>query len=347
MKDLIKKIEEIDSQDMQSQISSIYLQVEDSLKISESFFRKNKKYTKILKKIDNVLIIGMGGSAIGAEFASKCFKNEYDKPIHILRDYDLPAWVNKKTFVIVSSYSGNTEETLSAYKSCLKIGCNSIAISTCGNLTKIANRNEIDVIQIPTGFQPRAAIGYSLSLILLIFEQLGLISNIENRLRAMLKVNSVDTNKENALVVSQKLYKKFPVIYSSGGINEVLAIRLKGQLAENSKILSYNSTFPEHNHNEIEGWNKLENITTNFVIVWINDEDDRIEIKKRMKIVSKIVSLHTNNQIHLHSENNEMINRVFEMINFIDWISYFLALKNDVNPSPVKNIEELKILIRK
>ena len=123
----------------------------------------------------------MGGSAIGADFASKCFKDTYSKPIFILRDYELPGWVTQKTFVIVSSYSGNTEETLTAYKSCLMIGCNSIAISTGGILSQIATKNKVGLIKIPKGFQPRAAIGYSLSLILLIFEEIGIISNIKNK----------------------------------------------------------------------------------------------------------------------------------------------------------------------
>ncbi len=343
----MKTIKEIDSQDMQSQISSVYSQVEDSIKIIENFFGKDKRYSKILKKYDNILIIGMGGSAIGADFASKCFKDTYSKPIFILRDYELPGWVTQKTFVIVSSYSGNTEETLTAYKSCLMIGCNSIAISTGGILSQIAIKNKVGLIKIPKGFQPRAAIGYSLSLILLIFEEIGIISNIKNKLKYMLEFNNIDQNKKKAITISKKIFKKFPVIYSSGGINEILAIRFKGQLAENSKILSYNSSFPEHNHNEIEGWNKLKDITSNFIVIWLKDQSDRHEIKKRMSIVSKIVEKHTSSQIQLESKTKDIISKVFEMINLIDWISYFLAIENNIDPSPVKNIEKLKTLIGK
>jgi glucose/mannose-6-phosphate isomerase len=126
---------------------------------------------------------------------------------------------------------------------------------------------------------------------------------------------------------------------------EILSIRLKGQLAENSKILSYYSTFPEHNHNEIEGWNKLENLTSQFSVLWLKDENDNVHIKKRMEIVKKLTSKISHVQLDLKTDGESTIERVFSMIHFIDWISFYLAMSYKVNPSPVNNIMKLKSLM--
>ena len=340
-------IKKIDTQDMQSQISSLYLQIEDSVSIAKAFFANDTRYCDIADNYNNILIIGMGGSAIGADFAARFSESKSKIPIHILRNYQTPNWVDKKTFVIVSSYSGNTEETLNAYSDCLDIGCNSMAISTGGKLAEIADSKGVGLIKIPTGYQPRAAIGYSLSIMLLIFEELGLIKSISNELMEVSKNHLGDSNRDYAIVVAEKLYNKFPVIYSGEGVMEILSIRLRGQLAENSKILSYNSAFPEHNHNEIEGWNNLEKLIKDFIVIWIKDSQDSPEIKNRMEIVSNIIKDYTENQISLNMIGDSEIERIFTMINIIDWISYYLALKYKVDPSPVNNISELKTLMEK
>ena len=340
-------IKKVDSQDMQSQIASLYSQIEDSISISESFFANDDRYNNIIENYDNILIIGMGGSAIGADFAAKFSINESRIPIQIIRNYHIPKWVNKKTFVIVSSYSGDTEETLSAYSECLEMKCDSIAISTGGELSRIAKSNKIGLIKIPKGYQPRAAIGYSLSIMLLIFEELGVVKNILYDLSKVSKNHLGDSNRDKAIKIAKKMHKKFPIIYSGEGFMGILSIRLKGQLAENSKILSYNSTFPEHNHNEIEGWNNLEKLMKDSIVIWIKDNEDSLALQNRMKIVSNMVKNYTDNQIFLDMMGNSKIERIFTMINTIDWISYYLALIYEVDPSPVNNILELKSLMRK
>ena len=340
-------IKAIDSQDMQSQIGSLYIQIKDSISISENFFSNDSRYNDIVKNYNNVLIVGMGGSAIGADFAAKFSIDKSSVPINILRNYHIPNWVNEKTFVIASSYSGNTEETLSAYSECLDIGCDSIVISTGGKLSEIAKNNKIGLIEIPKGYQPRAAIGYSLSIMLLIFEELGLIKDISDSLLKVSENCLGDSNRKKAIEIAEKMRNKFPVIYSGEGFTEILSIRLRGQLAENSKILSYNSTFPEHNHNEIEGWNNLEKLIKDFVVIWIKDTQDSLKIKSRMEIVSNMIKKYTDNQITLDMEGDSEIERIFTMINTIDWISYYLALVYMVDPSPVNNISELKSLMEK
>ena len=344
-----KNINELDAQDMKSQIASLYSQIEESIEILNIFFSSDSRYKNIIKDYNNILIIGMGGSAIGGDFAAKYSAKEAEIPIHILRDYHVPKWVDSRTFVIASSYSGNTEETLNAYMECLSLKCDSIIMSTGGELSKIANNNNIGVIQMPKGYQPRAAIGYSLSMILLIFEELGLIKSITSDLIDTCS-NKIGTSKKNkCLKIAKKIHGKFPVIYSRGDFMEILAIRLKGQLAENSKILSYNSIFPEHNHNEIEGWNNLEELIGNFVIIWLKDKSSKIEIKDSMEIVSNMIKKYvgSKSQLTLDLEDGSNIEQIFTMINLIDWISYYLALEYKTNPSPINNISKLKTLMKK
>ena len=126
---------------------------------------------------------------------------------------------------------------------------------------------------------------------------------------------------------------------------EILSIRLRGQLAENSKILSYHSIFPEHNHNEIEGWNNLEDFISNFSVIWIIDDFDNEHINKRMKIVQSMVEKYTKYQYELCLKGESIIERVFSMIHIIDWTSFYLAIIYKTNPSPVDNIKNLKSLM--
>ena len=341
-----KKVSMVDVDNMREQIASLYNQIKNSVDIVDGFINTNTKYINVANNYDKILIIGMGGSAIGADFARKIIEDECSIPIFVIRDYSIPRWVDKRTFVIASSYSGNTEETLMAYGKCLEIGCDSLVISTGGEISNLATANNVGLISIPKGFQPRAAIGYSLSILLLLFANIGLVD------RKILKdINCCAKNKlgsqyiSRSKVIADKIFNTFPVIYSGGGYMEILSVRLKGQLAENSKILSYHSVFPEHNHNEIEGWNKLENLTSQFSVLWLKDKNDNMHIKKRMKIVKNIINKFTNTQIDLELDGGSVVERVFCMIHFIDWVSFYLAISYKVNPSPVDNIMKLKSLM--
>ena len=172
-----KKISAIDLDDMRGQIGSLYEQIKHSISIMQNFKENNTSYKNIVNNYNNILIIGMGGSAIGADFARTIVGNDTAIPIFVARDYSVPGWVDEKTFVIASSYSGNTEETLASYNQCMKKGCDSIVISTGGELSEIATSNNTGVIVLPLGYQPRAAIGYSLTLLLLVFMEMGLIKD--------------------------------------------------------------------------------------------------------------------------------------------------------------------------
>ena len=300
--------------------------------------------------IQNVVILGMGGSAIGAEICTSIIKNEYTIPIFVNRNYNIPNWISANTLVIASSYSGNTEETILGYEQACKKTNNVVIISTGGTLTKIAKRNNHDILQIPKNYQPRAAVGYSMMAVFFSLIKTKLISfNIIQRLESLtntLKKYSLELSKYNnnneALIWAKILSKKIPVIYGSSSTTETVALRFKGQLQENSKMIAFHNILPEMNHNEIEGWYDNKNL----IVIWLKDKDDISQIKKRISITKKI--LENSNIVNkiLEVSGKNFTERFLKLIILTDWISYYLAILNNIDPSPVEKIQKLKELLK-
>ena len=174
MKKIIEKIinRDIDKSDMQRAIANFPKQIDKSFNIMQQWSPIN-----LYSDIENILLLGMGGSAIGGDVAKVIVQNSCSVPIIINRSYLIPEWVNSKTLIIASSYSGNTEETLSAFSKCKSRKCSILVLSAGGKLTDYAIDMGLDIITIPGGYQPRAAIGYSFTLIVLILKRLGFISD--------------------------------------------------------------------------------------------------------------------------------------------------------------------------
>ena len=163
-----KDVTLIDSENMFDEIKNFYLQIDKSFDII------NKFNYKIDQHFDKIIICGMGGSAIGGDFLASVLKNEIDLPIYINRNYTLPKWVNSLTLIIICSYSGNTEETISCYKETTKNNFMPIIISSGGYLVKEAQKNNFPFIKLISGIQPRAAFGYSSSLLFLLLIKLNI-----------------------------------------------------------------------------------------------------------------------------------------------------------------------------
>ena len=157
-----KIIESFDKDNMFLVIRDLYKHIEDSFNIIESTqLNKNNKY-------NNIIVCGMGGSAIGGDFVKTILLNKLDIPIYINRNYSMPHWVNKNTLVIICSYSGNTEETISCFNKTVKLNLKPVIISSGGYILDKAIENKYEYVQLPEGIQPRAAFGYSASLLLLL-----------------------------------------------------------------------------------------------------------------------------------------------------------------------------------
>ena len=336
----IDDVKKYDVSNMFDVIMKTHSQIEDSLSIIKDFNPKAVSYS-------NIIICGMGGSAIGGDFVLNILKDEAGIPIFVNRGYEIPNWVNKSTLVVLCSYSGNTEETISCYNYSKKITKHLLIISSGGYLLEEALKNDIDYIRLISGIQPRAAFGYSSSLLLLALEKLNITNNSYNNilentaksLKTMSSELSKINNKNKALIMAKNIYNKFIIIYGTS-ITETVCLRFRGQLAENSKILSMHNVLPELNHNEIEAFLNLKN----SLIVWIEDSNDNIQNKNRIKFTSKLLN-HIEGQIFCSQNGDHVLERLYKNILFLDWVSFYASIFNKIDPTPVNNIMKLKKML--
>ncbi|MBC8214538.1 MAG: bifunctional phosphoglucose/phosphomannose isomerase [Candidatus Marinimicrobia bacterium] len=334
-----------DSSSMHDAICSFPQQIQQSFDIMKDYEPINS-----YPDIRNVLILGMGGSAIGGDVVRVLMQDFCKIPILVNRSYDIPGWVNESTLVIASSYSGGTEETLSAFHQCLSAKAKIIVISTGGEITKLAENHNLDIVKIPAGFQPRAALGLSFSTLLLVLNKLriansDLVQDLKNsieQLDAYSKNFVVDSVENEAIMIAKKIFKTIPVIYGSEDLTWVAAYRFRCQLEENAKMMAFHHHIPEQNHNEIEGWNQNPELLKKFTIIWLSDEDDHERSLKRMKVTKQLLNKTVENQITISETGNNRIVRLLKMIHFTDWISYYSALLHNVDPTPVERIQLLK-----
>lgn len=305
--------------------------------------------------LSNILILGMGGSAIGGDFARVLTKDECKIPIFVNRNYTIPGWVDANTLVIASSYSGGTEETLEGFLECIKRNTPCIIISTGGKLTELGEKYNLDIIKIPTGYQPRAALGYSVMAVLFALQKSGYISlkvieqisqSIVSLKKYSQRMRKID-GKNPALELAKNIHTTIPVIYGSVDAISIAAVRFRVQLEENAKMIAFHHDMPEMNHNEIEGWNRNKSFFDNMSIVWIMDEDDHPQISKRIKISKDLLDKKCSQQYIINTDGNNFIERILKLIHFVDWVSYFAALLNKVDPSPVNQIQQLKKRLKK
>jgi len=338
----------LDKSNMQGAISSFPNQINKSFEIMSNW-TSIKEY----KGIKQIMILGMGGSAIGGDVARLIARNQCLVPIIVNRSYTIPKWVNSNTLILASSYSGNTEETLSSFSKCRERKCPILVLSTGGILSQHSDAMKLDRVEIPMGYQPRAALGFSFSLILLVLEHLGFIDHIvtedvKTSITSLEKL-SIECSQDgnSALAIAKKIHRTCPIIYGSEDLTCVAALRFRGQLAENAKMLSFHHQIPEQNHNEIEGWTVNNHIMNLFSIFWLRDIDEDSGTRARMDISSSILETLPELQINISQSGKNRVERLLKLIHYTDWISYYASLLNNVDPTPVIRIQELKARIAK
>ncbi|ROL61813.1 bifunctional phosphoglucose/phosphomannose isomerase [Bacteroidetes/Chlorobi group bacterium ChocPot_Mid] len=345
-------IKDLDSQNMFDIITSFPEQVKDAVIIGEKFDGFPYSPTSI-----HFVILGMGGSAIGGDILNSYFSNtEGTKHLIFttLRNYKLPGYVNKDTNIIASSYSGGTEETNSAFEEALKICKNIICISSGGKITDTAIKNNIPIIKIPSGYQPRCALGYSFFPMLLSILKTNMFSEeIKNRIRNEInetidilrkRANEYSMISDNNLAISiaTRIKGTIPVIYSSVDGMESVNTRWIRQIQENAKHLAYGGFLPEMNHNEINGFNLPEGFAKNISIIFIKDINTHPRTLRRFDALQNLIETDVKQIITVQSEATSLLARMFDMIYLGDWVSYYLALLNNTDPTPIPLITKLK-----
>ena len=346
MDDIVLLKKRLDSGDMAGYISAM----PDHLLEGAQIAREADLGGLETETFHTLVIAGMGGSAIGGEIARSYLSEEIPIPFLVQRHYRLPGFVNKKSLVICSSYSGNTEETVAAYRHALSRGANILVITSGGELAQRAAADKIPLVLIPKGIpSPRAALGYSLAPLLTILFRLGLctapfeeIEEAASLMRNRLPGYTPDSDKNKALEMARLLHGTIPVIYASQDHLDAVATRFKGQICENAECLAFSNVFPEFNHNELVGWGELYGLEEKISAVIISDDGDHNRIKARMKIVGDYLESKGRRVLRIQAEKVSELAKITLLVQLGDFTSYYLALLSGVDPTPVKAIDYLK-----
>jgi len=304
---------------------------------------KNKK--KLKRKL-GFIVVGMGGSALAPLIIKTC-KPKLDIIIH--NNYglpELPIKTLKNKLIILSSYSGNTEEVIEAFKKAKNMNLDIVVISVGGKLLSLAKENNTPYIELPnTGIQPRSALGLSIKAFLKIIEEKELRKI--NKLAKNLKPTDYE---KDGKILAQKLKNYVPIIYASNN-NKSLAYNWKIKLNETGKIPAFYNIFPELNHNEMTGFdvkNTTKKLSDKFYFIILKDLEDDIKILKRINILEK---LYTDRNLKIKiielTKKESIWHKIFSSLILADWIAYYTALEYGQNPEQVPMVEEFKKLILK
>lgn len=289
----------------------------------------------------NAVVLGMGGSAIAGDLLARFAT----VPVVTVRDYALPGWVNVDTLLVAISYSGETEETLSAFREGLRRTRRAVALTTGGALAALCEEWEIPWVPVPPGFQPRAALAFLLFPLLGCFSRLGYLQGnpfaVASLLRRLREACLPDHNENAAQTLAQALFQKVPVIYGAG-ITGPVAYRWKTQINENAKQPAYWAELPELCHNEIVGYELAAKVFAQGIVIFLRTSFDHPRVAKRVEILKEVLSSRGLAFFEVWGEGEDALSQALWLLYFGDWMSFYLALLNGVDPTPVRPIQELK-----
>ena len=321
---------------MKTLVANFSKQLTEAIAIGSS-----AKLTPSQHKISNVLICGLGGSGIGGSIVSELVIGNANVPVNVSKGYFIPAYVNENTLVIISSYSGNTEETLNCLDLAITKNAKIVAVTSGGKVLEASKIKGFDCIVVPGGMPPRSCLGYSLTQLFFI---LGFNKIIHTNYKADLEaaVKLIDS-EENTIIaegktIAEKLLGKIPVIYATT-FNEGIAIRFRQQLNENSKILCWHHIVPEMNHNELVGWTEKNN---NLSVLFFLDKDEYSRNLARVQINKDVIKKHAAEVTEVYSKGNSIIEKAIYFIHLGDWISIALGELRGADLMEVNVINHLK-----
>lgn len=304
-------------------------------------FEKGLKVAKDIKmegQFDNLVICGLGGSGLASNILLT-YLPEIKVPVYAHRSYGLPAQTNDKSLVVCISYSGNTEETISAYKEAVNKDFKVVAVTTGGKLEKLAKENDLPVVVFPKdASQPRFALGYQSATLLAILGNARIIEDQSKALTEMVKNLNPEKIEKQGEALAKKLIDKVPVVYTSARFKAVARI-WKIKFNENSKVMAFWNYFPELNHNEMVG---LTNLKANFHFIIFSDKDMHPRNLERMELFSDLAKDKGSAVDIIEMQGNNALEKMFNTIILGDWVTYYLALEYGQDPIPVRIVEEFK-----
>ncbi len=343
--DSIEEIKQIDRGDMLNILERFPQQCEEAVKIGQGI-----SLPEGYKRVEKIVITGLGGSAMGGDILSSYLADELNLPIYVNRDYALPSFVDERSLVVVMSYSGNTEETLSAYRTAVERKAKIVGITSGGKLLDLCRDSGNPAAVVPGGLPPRTALGYLFFPALMTIRKLSFIKDKAEEideaiclLRELAVEYSVASASNPAKALARDIHEKLPIIYSASKRLGAITTRWRTQINENSKSLAYNHVFPEMNHNEIVGWGGgPRDVVKNLAVVILRDRDDYDRIKRRIEITKEVIVRDPATISEVYSKGNGLLARLFSLIYLGDFVSFYLACLYGVDPTPVERIATLK-----
>lgn len=334
-----KFIKKYDKQNQFEVLKNTYEQVSNAWKnkIDLSSFKK--------KDFSSIVFCGLGGSAISGDLLSDYLSDEMTIPFNVVRGYNLPAFVNEETLVIISSYSGNTEETISCFEKALMKKSKIAVITSGGKIGEMAKKNKLPIVMLQSGFQPRYALGQGFFSLLKIFQELDFtdeesnVNTIINLWKSKAEEYSSEDNKASEL--ANELIGFIPVIYSSEYLFST-GYRLKCQLNENSKLHAFHNVIPEMNHNEIIGWESFKEKQLNVKVIYLIDKDYHPQNLKRFETLKKLLIEQKVDVLFLSSDEASKKVRIMDLIFLSDWITFYTAIQRGYDPSEIDFIHRMK-----
>jgi glucose/mannose-6-phosphate isomerase len=300
--------------------------------------------------IRNIVIAGMGSSGIAANLVESLTFGRIPIPVTVCKSYNIPQFVSPHTLFIASSFTGNTEETVAALNKALLKRAHVIAIASGGKLLDICKEYNLFYIQLPHASEsPRAMLPYLMTALLYALYHTNLIGaafikETENTIEFL---NRGEKGiQSEAELIAKKLKGKLPVIYCDYRI-QAMALRFQQQLNENAKQMAHVNTFPEMNHNELAGWRFPEQLMPMLQPIYLYSDHDHERVEKRMELCRDIFEKKSNPIIDVIAEGASLLEQYYYLIHLTDWISFYLAKENGVDPDPVETIDNLKLELDK
>ncbi len=300
--------------------------------------------------VDKVVVLGMGGSAIGGDLLRGLALHTGRVPVLVHRDYSLPASVDGRTLVIASSYSGNTEETLSAFSLALQTPARKLAVTTGGRLKALAEENDVPVLHFQYEGQPRAAFGFSFFSLLGLCHKLGIVAvepqdvhetvSLLDDVAARLAPD-VPTETNPAKKLATRLSERMILVYGAGILCEV-ALRWKSQLNENSKNMVISECLPELNHNAVVGYEFPSWLSDKGFVVMLRCPSLHPRIAARYQVTAELLADARIAHETIDFPGESLLAQMMSAVAFGDYVSCYLAMLNGVDPSPVRAIDYVK-----
>ena len=339
----VERIRAADPEDMLGRIKELPKQIQGAWQVTRA-----AQLPPAYGDVRNITVIGMGGSAIGGDLAAALLADELKVPMSVHRDYGLPAFIGRDSLVIASSYSGNTEETLSAFEEARKRGAKVLALTTGGTLATQARAANYPVVTFSYKARPRATLGYSLGLVLGSLTRLGLTrdlsADIDAAIADLAKLEErvhegARTNDAKKLAI--QLYGR--VIFAYGaGVMGVMARRVKGQWNENAKNWSAYDVMSELNHNAVVGFPNPQIAREAITVLLLRSDRDNPRHKIRFDVTRELLDRASVQHKSLQFGGTNLLSEVLQMTLFTDYVSFYVALLNGADPSPNTAIDYLK-----